>query len=568
MDKKTKITSTIGKVGITGDYKKIQQIIGIIAAGGIIFTGIDVISSHIDPARSIIIWSVLAILAIFTSVFFLIPAIYMKKGLAFLPDLIFNVGFFILMVNLGVKGGIIITLLMLLMAVNAFTRPTWLFIMSVFETLTAILLYYLITPEIAQSMPPNSILFQLLGLVTLIIVLRTFAKETISLRSEQKHLVDSAQQLESQRDEILALINSLSDGLILVDKNQKITIANNMAISMLAKDSSSSALSGKLLSDVMSVSSDEASVQLVSEVLESGKQTSYKDLKLVTPVGMFRIFVNTNPIIDKNGHQLGATISFRDITAEKSLEEQRTEFNAVASHELRTPLAVMDGYMYSLLLDKSLKYDAKTKDYIEQVDKAVKSLIRLTNDILTVTKSDNNQIKSIFEKTDIKKIIKEVGSTLKEKATAKKLKLVLNVANDLPVVLTDGEKFKEVMINLTENAIKFTEKGSVTVNAHENEKGIVLVEVIDTGEGIGEADQKRIFNRFFRVNDFRTQKAGGTGLGLFIARTFVTALGGKIGVKSEKDKGSTFWFSIPVTVKKKIKLKKSEKQLGDFVQSI
>jgi two-component system phosphate regulon sensor histidine kinase PhoR len=569
MDKLTKIIPTTNKAGITGDYKTTQRITGIIAAGGIIFTSIDVLLYPVSQNRTSIVWLILVSLAFFTLIFYLTPPIYMKKGLAFVPDIVFSSGFLILMLSLGGnRGEAVIILLILLITIGAFTEPNWQFILSVFETLMAIILFYSITIGNGQTMSFTSILFQIIGIIVLITILRTLAKETISLRSEQKHLAESAHQLENQRNEILTLINNLSDGLVSVDRNQKINIANTAAVSMLVGNVDSKGIAGKVLNDIMPVSSNEARISLAGEVLESGKQTSYEDLKLVTPRGMFRISANTSPIFDEDGHQLGAIVSFRDVTAEKSLDEQRAEFNAVASHELRTPLTIIEGFTYNLLSDKRLEYDGKTKEYISQIDKAVNSLIKLTNDILTVTKSSNNQIDAVFEKVDIKKTIKDAVENLKPKAKAKKLELNLNLPKDLPIVLTDEGKFKEVMLNLVENAIKFTDKGSITIGASENEKGIVLVKVTDTGEGVKEADQKRIFNRFYRVNDFRTQKAGGTGLGLYISRTFITALGGRIGVNSEIGKGSTFWFTIPVAIKKEAKKEKTEEQLEDFIKGI
>jgi len=541
----------VDEAEITNDYRITQHITGTIVAGGLIFTVIDIFLTSIEPSLSSIIWQSLAAMFIFTLFFYLIPSIYMKKGLAFLPDIIYSSGFLVLMVNLGNnKGQVIITLLILLVAIGAFTKPNWLFVLSVFETLTAIILFYAITASNNQNMSFTSILFQILGIVALFSVLRTFAQETINLRGERKNLTVVAHQLESQRNEILTLINNLSQGLVSVDKNQKITIANAAAASMLGSKDGGIDLLDKVLNDVMPVSSNESRVLLTEEVFESGKQTSYEDLKLVTPGGMYRISASTTPIIDRTGHQSGAIVSFRDITAEKSLEEQRAEFNSIASHELRTPLAVIEGFTYSLLSDKRLEYDAKTKDYISQIDKAVSSLIKLTNDILTVTKSDNDQIEVLFEKVDIKKIIKDAADNLRLRAKEKKLDFNLNIDKDLPMVLTDEGKFKEVMLNLIENAVKFTEQGSITVEANENKKGIVIVKVIDTGEGIKEADQKRIFNRFYRVNDFRTQKVGGTGLGLYISRTFIMAMGGEIGIESERGTGSTFCFKIPVTIKK------------------
>lgn len=550
------------------DFKETQQITGLIAAASIMFVALDVLLFPVSANISQIVWTTLAALGGFTLLYFLIPPIYMIRGLSFLPDLILISGFAIIMTIMGERGGLFILLIIAFSSISAYTKSNWLYIMTIFEAFTALIMFFILNTEYSENLTIASIIFQIIGVFALISILRIFSREIILMRNSQKRLVRAARELENQKNEILTLINSLSDGLISVDIDRRIAIANEAAYSMLGFSQEDEGLVGKVLNDVMSVSSDEARLSLADESLRVGKQMSYDDLKLISPNGVYRVSVNTNPIYSKDKSQIGAIIMFRDVTAEKSLEEQRAEFNSIASHELRTPLAIIEGFTFNLMFDKKLKYDSKTKNYISQIDKAVKSLIKLTNDILTVTKVDNDQIKLDFSNTDMKNLVKGCVDDFKEKADAKHLKLNLLVTDDLPEILTDGSIVKEVLSNMIENAIKYTEKGSVSVEASENEKGIVTVKVVDSGIGINENDLDRIFNRFYRIADFRTQKVGGTGLGLYICRNFITALGGKIGAESKKGKGSTFWFSIPVSINKKTVKEKSEEQLDSFIQSI
>lgn len=564
------ITPVVSRDAILSDYKMMQQITGVVAVGGIIFTSISALLSPIDPTKSNMVWLSLAILTIFTCIFFSISKIYMIKQISFLPDVVFSSCFLVLMVNMGNSTGeFIIILLIMLASINAFYKTNWLFILSVVETFIAIVVFYSTTANINSDTSFIDIISKTIGIFALLSILRIFAQETIFLRNERNKISMLSYQLENQRNEILTLIDNLSDGLISVNGDQRITIINNTAVSILSSDSKDEKFVGKLLDDVMPVNLNDERLSLAEDVLKTGKLKHYDNVKLITPRGMFRVATNTTPIIDVDGNRLGAIISFRDITAEKSLEEQRSEFNALASQELRTPLATLEGVTSTILADKRLKYDKKTKEYVLQADKSVRSLMKLTNDILTITRSNDDKIEVVFSEVNIEKTIDSSIEDLIIKAKNKKLELILDFAKDLPIISTDGSKLKEIVFNLTENAIKYTEQGSITISVKNNsDRDVIEVEVKDTGEGISESDQKKLFHCFFRANDFITQKAGGTGLGLYISRTLITAMGGEIGVKSEKGRGSIFWFTIPKIIKQGTRKEDTEEQFDDFVSSI
>lgn len=564
------ITPAVSKDVVLGDYKVTQQITGLVAVGGIIFTSICALLSPIEPAKSSIVWLSLAILTVFTCIFFSISKIYMIKQISFLPDIVFSSCFLALMLNMTSSSGeFIVVLLIILTAINAFYKTNWLFVLSIVETFIVIMVFYTTTASINSDTSFTDVIFKIIGIFVLLSILRVFAQETIFLRNERSNVALLSYQLENQRKEVLTLVDNLSDGLISVDKDQRITIVNNTAVTMLSSGVKEDEFMGKLLDDIMPVSHGDDELSLVRDVLKTGKSKIYSDVKLVTPSGAFRIDANVNPIIDDEGSRLGAIISFKDITAQKSLEEQRSEFNALASQELRTPLATLEGLTSIILADKRLKYDKKTREYVLQADKSVRSLMKLTNDILTITRSNGDPIEVVFGKVDINNALESSIEVLAKKAEDKKIELILDIEKDLPVIFTDESKFKEVVFNLTENAIKYTEQGSVKISAKvDSDKNTLKVDVKDTGEGIDEADQKKLFHCFFRANDFITQKAGGTGLGLYVSHTLITAMGGEIGVKSERGKGSTFWFTIPLSTKKETRKEETDEQLDDFVSNI
>jgi two-component system phosphate regulon sensor histidine kinase PhoR len=363
------------------------------------------------------------------------------------------------------------------------------------------------------------------------------------------------------------LINNLSEGFIAVDKDKAITFINKAAMKYLGIVGSQKRLINKNVDDILNVAGVEGKISIVEKALTKKETELRDDLKLVRADRTIRVHTNTAPIIGQDRNLIGALILFRDITSQKELEEQRAEFNAIASHELRTPLTVIEGLLYYIMTDKKLKYDKKTEEYIKKTYASAESLLQLSNDILTVIKADENQIKLALEEVNPDKIINEVIEELKGKAKEKNITLATNIPKNVPKIISDKQKIKEVLINLIENAIKFTDRGKVIIGLEEVKDKELIVSITDTGLGIKKEEQSLIFHKFYRAEDWQTRKTGGTGLGLFIAKTFVDRLGGTISVESEAGKGSTFRFSLPLEIKK-VKRKQSEEQLNDFIKSI
>jgi signal transduction histidine kinase len=255
----------------------------------------------------------------------------------------------------------------------------------------------------------------------------------------------------------------------------------------------------------------------------------------------------------------GAIIFFRDITNEKKMDEQKAEFNAIASHELRNPLTVIEGYLYYLLDPGSkLKYDKSTREYLEKAHSASQDLIHLVSDILTAVKAEDGELKVTLAKTNLKELAKKALKDEQKNAKEKGLKLELvEASKKLPEIFTDKVKVREVLGNLLENAIKFTEKGTIRIELGKLENE-VIISVTDSGVGIAEKDQKMVFQKFFRSENWKTRKTGGTGLGLYIAKSLTERLGGRIGVQSTPGKGSRFYFTLPIREKAEKFLAESE----------
>ena len=239
--------------------------------------------------------------------------------------------------------------------------------------------------------------------------------------------------------------------------------------------------------------------------------------------------------LEDRGHQLEVA------------SKHKSQFLANMSHELRTPLNAILGYI-ELILDNILgEVPDDIRDSLERARKSGHHLLSLINDVLDLSKIEAGQLTLAVTEYSMNEVVQAVVTSMESLATEKKLALKAIVAPDLPPGEGDVRRITQVLMNLVGNAIKFTEVGEVRVQATVSENAF-MVSVADSGAGVAEADQRRIFEEFQQADSSSTRKKGGTGLGLAIAKRIVELHGGRIGLHSSPGKGSTFWFTLPVRV--------------------
>lgn len=537
--------------GFLTDFKRIQEISGLAAVTGILMTIMLLIFVPLSMTakRNILLIALGALF--FTVIYYLIPKLYLNKSLAFLPDLAYITAITMVMTNVGEYGYIYFVFYMLLVAVDAFIFPLWQYGLVVGAMCIGIFI---------ANLGPNfeirsQIIYQIYGVLTLAVVTHLISREALRIKNQKEALETEIASLEADKREIRAILESLTEGMFVVDGKNKIIFYNKSALEILNIIATPEKILGKDINDIMNTMGPDGPEPITRKVFGSLEPDRRKDLRLVMPDRVIKLSSNVTPVIGDRGKLDGGIIFFRDITKEKNIEEQRAEFNAIASHELRTPLSVIEGYLYFILDPSSgAKYDSVTKDYVQKAHAASRELIQLITDILTVVKAEDNELEVKLEKVNLDNLIKEIVLDYQKQADPKNIKLKYKTPalKQIPVIDTDRIKVKEIISNLLGNAIKFTDKGSVEISL-EAVKGEIIVSVSDTGPGIALEDQKMVFQKFFRSENWQTRKTSGTGLGLYIVRILAERLGGRVGLQSKLGKGSKFFFTLPLEFSGEVK---------------
>jgi signal transduction histidine kinase len=228
--------------------------------------------------------------------------------------------------------------------------------------------------------------------------------------------------------------------------------------------------------------------------------------------------------------------------------QHKSQFLANMSHELRTPLNAVLGYTELILDEVYGETPGKMREVLERILRNGKHLLGLINDVLDLSKIEAGQLTLMLADYSLKDVVHGVFSAVEPLAGAKQLVLKVEMVPHLPSGHGDERRLKQVLLNLVGNAIKFTDRGEVVIRASAA-NGSYEVSVTDTGPGIAEADQAKLFQEFQQVENATTRAKGGTGLGLAISKRIIEMHGGKISVRSRLGQGSTFSISLPIAVR-------------------
>jgi two-component system phosphate regulon sensor histidine kinase PhoR len=344
------------------------------------------------------------------------------------------------------------------------------------------------------------------------------------------------QRVALEREQSVAILANIADGIVAVDRDGRIVVWNAAA------------------EQITGIPGDEALGRTTAQVLHrelESEGTGPGGSRLVSIVrGGDEIWLSLSEAVmrDPVGAVAGRIFAFRDISDDRLVEQVKSDFVSTVSHELRTPLTSIYGFAETLLRQDVMFGEEERQTFLRYIASESQRLTSIVDTLLNVARLDTGDLQVNLAETDVRDVVGQVLETVSA-TDVNGHRFVVDLPDEPLAARADPEKLRQVCSILVDNALRYSpEGGTVTVGATRHQD-TVEVSIEDEGIGIPQADQEQIFRKFYRGADAELRAgAGGTGLGLFIARGLVTAMGGRIWVSSEEGEGSRFAFELPAAV--------------------
>ncbi|MDD5529219.1 MAG: ATP-binding protein [bacterium] len=333
-------------------------------------------------------------------------------------------------------------------------------------------------------------------------------------------------ELSHQKEALSGIISTIQEGLLVLDKNDKIVLSNNSFNRIIDNASKEETIYLNFLRTP-------AFNELIKDVRKT-KSNFTKEIEIND-----KVFLSSATFVSSKEEII---VIFHDITQIKALEKIKKDFVVNVSHELRTPLTAIKGFAETL--DEEI--DKKNKPYLEIIRNHTDRLINIVNDLLALSELQEKGFNLKLEDVDLKNLVENTLKIFEEKLKNKEINVKLDVKEPFPNIKADSFKLEQMLINLIDNAIKYTDKGEIKISLKAIDK-MIKIEIEDTGIGIPGKDLSRIFERFYVVDKSRSRKSGGTGLGLSIVKHIILAHNGQIDVESKVGSGTKFSIVLPLS---------------------
>ena len=355
--------------------------------------------------------------------------------------------------------------------------------------------------------------------------------DALNAMTEQLH--NQLDTMAADRNKTLAILAGMVEGVVAVDRDERVVHANAAAQAILGIDARTAL--GRRIWEVMRV------VEVSDSLGEAMRQNRVRvsEVRIPTPLKDQVIQLTATPLRNAADQIDGAVVVLHDVSELRQLESVRRDFVANISHELKTPLTAIRGLVETILDDRQMDRDTHDR-FIEKIRDQSTRLGNLVSDLLTLSRLESGPGGLRFEAMDLRETVAESVRTQTHVAETKRVDLHLGVPERAVTIEGDSEAMRELVDNLVSNAIKYTPSGGRVDVKLVAENGSAVLEVADTGIGIPPEEQSRVFERFYRVDKARSRQLGGTGLGLSIVKHVALAHGGSVSLKSASGRGSTF----------------------------
>jgi PAS domain S-box-containing protein len=355
-----------------------------------------------------------------------------------------------------------------------------------------------------------------------------------------------------------ALLASIGDGVIATDQDGDIVLMNKVAEEVYQIDSAS--MIGRPYTDIWHLEQNNEPIAKeqdpIAVALKTGVSTRTSNFSLAQQskdgqvVARVPVSVSVSPAA-LEGRIIGAIVVWRDITYEKEVDRMKTEFISLASHQLRTPLSAIKWFSEMLMAGDAGSLKPEQQEFTRNIVESTQRMIDLVGALLNVSRLESGRLIVDPKPTKVEQLMINITNDINAKAAEKKQTVTVDVDPNVPEVNLDQNLISQVYINLLTNAIKYTPpegKIHITVARRGDE---LVSSVSDNGLGIPKKDQPKIFQKFFRAENVVKVITDGTGLGLYLVKSIIESSGGRVWFESEENKGTTFWFSLPISGMKK-----------------
>jgi PAS domain S-box-containing protein len=378
---------------------------------------------------------------------------------------------------------------------------------------------------------------------------------------------DLARSLHDEKLRFELIVNNIDDGVILIDDQNVIRLFNPAAASMTGWQIEE-AMSLDYTGVIKFVDSKNTPYSQQQNPIAKGFLTTQTFVDTTANImsrnnKVIAVDVSVSPIVSKESVVTGVIVIIRNVDDKRRQDQARADFISTASHEMRTPVAAIEGYLALALNDKITKIDAKAREYLEKAQSSTKHLGQLFQDLLTSAKAEDGRLSNHPQVVEFGNFLEQLVEDLRFGADKKHLAVDFligaqgaahtvdassvagqRVVQPLYYVYADPDRVREVITNLFDNAVKYTDSGKITIGLTGDEK-IVQFYIKDTGPGIPKDDIPHLFQKFYRVDNSATRTIGGTGLGLFICKKIIELYSGRIWADSLQGQGSTFYINLP-----------------------